>query len=140
MAANIRRHKPGPLFDFLALVPRDQWPAKIPSGLRRVWLSKSFLVQEYDAIPPALVRLSVNRVSRYKGEWSDGITWDDLQRIKDEVGYAESCAVEVYPPVSKVVNVANIRHIWVLIQTPRFVWGQDDTDDKATDSEAGDGR
>lgn len=46
----------------LALVPRDEWPEKAVSVHRtRVWRSRHFLVQEFTAAWPALVRLSINR-------------------------------------------------------------------------------
>lgn len=51
--------------------------------------------------------LRVQRMSR-----GDGIGWDVLQRIKDEMLGPDVLAIEVYPPADAVVNAANIRHLW----------------------------
>lgn len=52
------------------------------------------------------------RVLRVDGR--DGISWDDLQRIKNEIVGADRLAVEVYPPEAELVNEVNMRHLWVL--------------------------
>ena len=41
------------------------------------------------------------------------ITWDDLQALKDYF-WPERIAVEVFPPKDKIVDVADMRWIWVL--------------------------
>lgn len=41
------------------------------------------------------------------------ITWDDMQAIKDHF-WPGRIAVEVYPPRSEIVNVADMRWMWVL--------------------------
>jgi len=110
----------------LTEIPRDQWPSPDSSHPKRpakVWLSKTFLVQasveEHD-----IVRLSVNRTELVieTGHWQDGITWDELMRVKKECGYGDRWAVEVFPPDDEVVNVANIRHLWLLPNAPTFAW------------------
>jgi len=64
---------------------------------------------------PAIVRLSVLRTSLdTAGGWQQDITWEELQRLKREAGYGDHDAVEVFPPDADVVNVANIRHLWIL--------------------------
>jgi hypothetical protein len=105
----------------LQLVPREQWPSQPPT-LLRVWRNRSFLVQEY-AAPAGQVRLSVNRASLTAGgDWAAEITWDELQQLKAECGYADRWAVEVFPPAESVVNVANMRHLWLLADAPEFAW------------------
>jgi hypothetical protein len=56
------------------------------------------------------------------GRWLDGITWDELQHLKMLAGYGDRVAVEIYPPDSEVVNIANIRHLWLLNEVPTFMW------------------
>ncbi len=56
------------------------------------------------------------------GRWKDKITWDELQRIKSEIGRGEQWAVELFPADSQVVNVANMRHLWLLTKPPEFRW------------------
>lgn len=43
-----------------------------------------------------------------------GITWDTLQKIKDEIAGVEATAIEIYPPASEVVDEINARHLWVV--------------------------
>lgn len=105
----------------LAPISRDQWPDPY-APQRRVLRSRDFLVQEFDAPAPAFVRLSVNRTSLAGDRWQDGISWDELQRIKAECGYQHCDAVEVYPAVGDEVNVANMRHLWVLREKLAFAW------------------
>ncbi len=95
--------------------PRDDWPKPNPNILR-VWRSSQFLVQEHPAPAPAIVRLSILRSNGLKsdGGWQEDITWVELQRLKREAGYGDHDAVEVFPPDDDLVNVANIRHLWVL--------------------------
>jgi len=68
------------------------------------------------------VRMAINKVHHTfkhgKPIWQDGITWDELQEIKNQCGFEDCWLCEYYPPKDKVVNVANIRHLWV-IPTPK---------------------
>lgn len=103
-------------------VPRSLWPIHSRSILR-VFRSRHFLVQEYVAPAPAKVRLSVCRSSLGgDGRWVDGISWDELQQIKRECGYGDADAVEVYPSDDNVVNVANMRHLWIMAEPLQFSW------------------
>lgn len=43
------------------------------------------------------------------------ITWDDLQAIKDHF-WPTRIGLEVFPPYDKIVNVADMRWLWVLPQ------------------------
>lgn len=58
--------------------------------------------------------LTVNRTRRDGRGWRDGITWDELQRVKNETIGPKFWCAEAYPPEDRVVNVANMRHLWVL--------------------------
>ena len=105
----------------LVEIPRSQWPH--PDGPQlRVLRSREYLVQEYPADGAALVRLSVNVTSMDGERWKDGIPWEDLQRLKAEAGYAFNDAVEVFPSSIDVVNVANMRHLWVMREKLPFAW------------------
>lgn len=46
-------------------------------------------------------------------EFTKPITWDDMQAIKDHF-WPERIAVEVFPPNDRIVNVADLRWMWVL--------------------------
>lgn len=92
-----------------------------------VWRSRDFFVQffaESDA-----VRMTVNRTHAPNGVvFADGITWDDLQRLKSETGRGDAWAIEIYPPDDEVVNDANMRHFWLLDEAPVFAWREQVTE------------
>jgi hypothetical protein len=109
----------------LQMVPRSDWPEHLQSGpVHRLWRSRDYLVQEYIEAAPVSVRLSILRTTLdpLLKRWVDGISWDDLQRIKSEVGYGADDAVEIYPSDRDVVNVANLRHLWVMAKPVPFAW------------------
>ncbi len=104
-------------------ISREAWPRSVNDpGRLRVWRNRDFLVQEFKADGPALVRLSINRTSLSGDRWTEGITWDELQAIKAAVGYPFADAVEIYPSVADEVNVANMRHLWVMREPISFAW------------------
>lgn len=111
----------------LAPMPREEWPAPKPGVPYpvEVYRSRRFLVQIFKE--PSGHRMSVNRteLAGWIGDhplWRDGITWEELQRLKAEAGYELCWAVECYPPDDAVVNVANMRHLWILDEAPPFGW------------------
>ena len=102
-------------------IPRSEWP-NLDGPQLRVLRSREYLVQEFDGDGPVLVRLSINITSIDGARWADGISWEDLQRLKAEAGYPMHDAVEVFPSVMDVVNVANMRHLWVMRDKLPFAW------------------
>lgn len=106
----------------LVKVPRADWPNSGPLGMFEVWRSNEFLVQVYTAPAPCLCRLSINRTVINGARWLDSIPWDTLQQLKAECGYANCDAVEVYPKDVDVVNVANMRHLFVMAEPLAFAW------------------
>lgn len=106
-------------------IPRTNWPDTIAvhaAAPVAVWRSRNFLVQQFAAPAPAVARLSILRTVIDGDRWADGTTWDELQRLKAEAGFPDAWAVEVYPAAAEVVNVANIRHLWLLPAAPEFAW------------------
>jgi len=81
-----------------------------PKGLEEVWRSRTYLVQVFAHPDEPWRRLSIRRI--------DGREiverWDELQRIKNDVAGSKSLAVEVFPPVDDLVNVANMRHLFIV--------------------------
>jgi hypothetical protein len=107
----------------LTLVPESEWPRHLSPRPFQVWRSTNYLVQLYEEPRPGmfvpqfrgLIRMSVNRAQMLTtGRWKDGLTWDELQAIKSEVGFGDWYGVEVYPRDADVINDANIRHIWLM--------------------------
>lgn len=86
----------------------------------RIWRSRDYFAQLYFD-RNGYTRLSVNRVQRRNGDWKDGITWDELQRVKQET-VGDAWAVEIYPPHDQLVNEFNIRHLWILPHRPPYAW------------------
>jgi hypothetical protein len=112
--------------DQLSIVPRHEWPDTNGQQPAQVWVNKKYLVQLYEVINvqfPGLLRLSICRTTQNgQGRWLDGLTWDDLHAIKAEVGFQDWYAVEVYPKQGDVVNVANMRHLWLLPYSLTIGW------------------
>ena len=52
------------------------------------------------------------KVKRYDGR--EGISWDVLQSIKNELLGPDALAIEFYPPAQSVVDETNMRHLWEL--------------------------
>lgn len=111
--------------EVLMPVPEASWPPARPGWLRPIAVlrSRSFMCQVFEE--PGAIRLSFNRTSvdETTWRWREDISWDELQELKRQAGYGDREAVEVYPPVGSEVNVANMRHLWVLPERLPFSWG-----------------
>lgn len=120
LEAENRRHS-----DVLRAVPKADWPdafaifARAPTA---VWRSREFLVQVFEH--EGTTRLSVCRTVLDGAHWKDGISWEQLQNLKYECGFGDKCAIELFPPDRDVVNVANMRHLWI-VDAPAFMWKRD---------------
>jgi hypothetical protein len=104
-------------------VPAIEWDHIKSMGVKRieVWRSRDFLVQVF-AEKDGVERLTICRTSPDGNDWEDRIAWDDLQRLKRECGRGERDAVEIYPADRDLVNVANMRHLWVTPTNIPFKW------------------
>lgn len=101
-------------------LPEDSIP------VARAYRNKFFLVQVY-VHSENVTRLSINRTELMpNGFWKDGITWDEIQHIKNKLGYQDFDAIEIYPKANDLVDVSNIRHIWILKNHElSFIWRKD---------------
>lgn len=119
----------------LQQVPRTDWMELLATAPQAVlvidvWRSATLLVQVYEpqsltAWPHAVQRVSVMRTMvDDRGVALDGLTWDDLQRVKHEIGMGDREAVEIFPADINVVAVAHMRHLWILPAAVRlpFSW------------------
>lgn len=107
----------------LVRIPLDELPdhASPPPGLLECWRSRTLLVQVYRvAKHPDVLRASVQHVldtvwlrKSFPGH-AKGITWDELQEVKRQIGRGEELALEVYPPDAELVNDAPMRHLWLV--------------------------
>lgn len=108
----------------LTEIPRDSWPPHYrmdPEAPTKAYHSREFLAQLYDVGSRegrTTMRLSVCRVTlKDDGRWEEGLSWEELMRVKRECGFGDWYAIEVYPEDREIVNVANMRHLW-LLSTP----------------------
>ena len=102
-------------------IPQIEWPIYRDPDLKHVYKNRDFLVQEYHEVN-GIIRLSICSVKKKGSKWIDGITWDQLNDIKSGVGFSDHFAVECYPETDNIVNVANMRHLWILPERLPFSW------------------
>lgn len=100
-------------------IPVDAYPGKNPPV--QVWRSMFHLAQVFKEEHGFRISICRTMIDR-SGEWLQGIDWDEIQSIKSQLGFGDQFAIEVYPEDSRVVNVANMRHIWVLSSRLDFAW------------------
>lgn len=110
----------------LSPVPREEWGEELfDHPAVAVFKSRRFLVQIFQELD-GVIRLSVCRTTiNVDGSWRAGISWDDLYRVKSELGYGDRYAIEVYPRERDLVNVANMRHLWILPEPLGIGWFAD---------------
>lgn len=114
----------------LKQVPCADWPPAYTDGrviqltvgrVHAVWRSRGFVLVDF--VEHGRHRLSINRTAlNSQGGWQEAITWDELQRLKRQAGYGNQQAIEFYPPEDEVVNVANMRHLWIMDEPLAFQW------------------
>ena len=102
-------------------VPESEWPIRRPYGIVEVWRSREFLVQVFAEIG-GIERLTICRTMLSGDSWKDNISWDELQEVKRQCGRGNKDAVEIYPADKDIVNVANMRHLWVLPDEIGYKW------------------
>ena len=101
-------------------VPRSEWPDH-PRQPKEVWRSRDYLVQVY-AEGAGIERISVSSTTLQGERWADGLSWEDLMALKRQCGRGDRDALEVYPADKDVVNVANMRHLWLPTEPVAFAW------------------
>ena len=102
--------------EFLTPLDKGLWPVgsfEDPSRIE-VMISRKYLVQIFNE-QNGTIRISCNRTSLDQfGNWEENLSWDELMEIKRQAGYGDRYAVEVLPGDADIVNVANLRHIWIM--------------------------
>jgi len=119
-----KENKEYPLYGFKKVSFPDSMRNDICNGSHIIcaFRSRNYLASIFN--DNGYTRISVNMTDiNENGEWLEGISWDILQHIKTLLGYGEFEAVEVYPKDSDVVNIANIRHLFILKENELpFIW------------------
>ena len=105
-------------------IPFNEWPYGSPPSLTQVWRNRNFLVQVHKEANSLGVshRVTICRTEVDGNQWKDGISWEEIQTIKDAIGFADHDAVEVYPMRRDIINVANMRHLWIMPTPLLFAW------------------
>ena len=85
-----------------------------PQDIEHIYRSKKYTVIVWNVPAGKKLSISRNEWDSHTGRYKDQITWDEIMEIKRQVGFGEQNAVEFYPPDSEVINIANVRHIWIL--------------------------
>lgn len=113
----------------LAQMSRDRIVETYPNlahAPTHVWESRKYLVQLFGEQPFQGIdtrRMTVSRVTLGDdGHWEENLQWEELQDIKREIGFGDWYGMEIYPRDSDVVNVANMRHIWLLATPLTIGW------------------
>jgi hypothetical protein len=127
---------------FFKAVPHEVLAMKqMQSGRTRspsqVWRNNKYLVTQWECSP--YLRLSICRTMIDEhGHWLADIGWEDMQAIKSSLGFGDRLAVEIFPRDDDVVNVANMRHLWIFPngEVLPFGWGVGLTGDVRTSSDA----
>lgn len=117
----------------LTAIPYERWPPHYRQSTgapTQAWESRKFLVQMYDAPTFKNIdarRLSVSRVTlKGDGRWEENITWEELMAVKRECAFGDWYAVEIYPRDIDIVNIANLRHLWVFSRPLPIGWFADE--------------
>lgn len=101
---------------------------QLPRYLVAAWRSRHFIVQHYRE--PNGERISIQRTVDSWRLITPGprkpITWDELQQLKREAGFAHRWACELFPPDDSVIDVAHMRHLWLLAEDPGIGWARDE--------------
>jgi len=81
----------------------------------RVWMNNHYTVQVHEG-QTVLGRRATKLFIR-RNDAGAVHSWYDFQRIKNALYGEEATAIEVYPPESKLTDVANVYWLWVLEDT-----------------------
>lgn len=87
-------------------MPWAAWGRELPS-----WRNDLYSVMRYER--DTEIGVVTHLVIRNQDGGRD-LPWADVQRIKNELAGTERTAVQVFPPVSELVDQANMYHLWVL--------------------------
>ena len=91
-----------------------------PQDIEHIYRSKKYTVILWkQGIDPTL--LMGQKISISRNEWDSksrryvgDIVFDEIMEIKREMGLGEEKCIEFYPKDSELVDLANMRHIWVI--------------------------
>ncbi len=84
--------------------------------VRRTWRNGAIAVLERP-LSNGVTHLAIRTVSQLEP------TWAELQRIKNEIMGEDRPAVQIYPRVSRLIDEADMYHLWVYAADWEFGFG-----------------
>lgn len=100
-----------------ALAATDPTFTKADAASMEVWANAIYEVVVRHK-PDGITHLSIKRYTRQAVR-----DWRHLQQIKNEICGPEREAVELFPAESRLTDLANEAHLWVLPEGERFPFG-----------------
>lgn len=107
-------------------VYQGQWMPEMD----RCWIRK----EDGVCVSSRLIRTSMGNIEhvtitrkadgfKVSNDGSKGFSWAEKQQIKDELFGANRVAVEVYPTEDRLVDTADVYHLWVFDKKYRLPFG-----------------
>jgi hypothetical protein len=88
-----------------------------------VWESDRFTVIGFHTLDGVIhLKISRNQSTGMPEPYDNIISREDLQAIKNECGYADRMAVEIYPAADRDPNFGDARHLWIFAAPLPFSW------------------
>lgn len=66
---------------------------------------------------------SILHLKIHRNDLKDGITWEELQSIKNDFAGSDTQAIEFYPREKHLVNIAPVRHLWCFMSGEQIKFG-----------------
>jgi len=107
IAREMAKRPPGP-FHPVAILDVAKFCGFLPRGLLAAWSNNHVAAQLFRVRGIEAFRLSIRRFDEVP------LTWDEVQDAKNKTIGADAMAIEIYPPADELVDVANMRHLWML--------------------------
>lgn len=90
----------------------------------RCWIRK----EDNCCVCSRLIRTDIGKVehvtiSRNTPDGTGELTWAEKQKIKDELFGEKRVAVEVYPSADRLIDAADVYHLWVFEKNFRLPFG-----------------
>lgn len=95
-------------------ISKEYWPKmKPPKGMTRVFRNNQFIVEVFDNETDPFDGMDAVKVLVRHNTGKPVVQWSHLQDIKNQIFGEEALAVQYLPPVSKLVDQANMYWFFV---------------------------
>ena len=83
--------------------------------VKEIYRNKQFLVIIFACGNGLKITVSRNEYDYKTKRQKGNISWDELQQIKNDIGYSEHTFVEFFPKESELIDIDSVRHLWLVI-------------------------